>query len=128
MAEHVAAPKMYVLIFVTLLVLTGLTTAVAYINLDAMFGLKNFPLNTIVALAIAICKASLVGLFFMHLRWSSHLMRLVVVCAVFWLAILITLTSADFFTRNWIKLPQPWQSSVTYQPSSGNVIPSRSHP
>ncbi len=124
MSEHVASPKMYVVIFLSLIGLTALTTAVAYVNLDAMLGLKNLPLNTIVALVIAICKASLVGLFFMHLRWSSNVMRLVVVCAVFWLAILITLTGADFFTRNWIPIPRPWQASVTYQRSSGIVIPS----
>jgi cytochrome c oxidase subunit 4 len=128
MSEHVASPKLYIFIFVTLLALTGLTTAIAYINLDAMFGLKNLPLNTIVALAIAICKATLVGLFFMHLRWSSNVMRLVVACAVFWMGILITLTAADFFTRNWTPIPRPWQASVTVQQPSGIVIPHRSLP
>ncbi len=123
MSEHVASPKMYVIIFLTLLALTALTTAVAYVDLDAIFGLKNFPLNTIVALLIAVCKASLVALFFMHLRWSSNVMRLVAVCAVFWLAILIVLTGADFFTRNWTPIPRPWQASITVQPNSGIVIP-----
>ncbi len=104
MAEHIAPKKLYFLIFLILGILTGVTTAVAYVDL-------GHPWNTVVALIIAGCKASLVGLFFMHLRWSSPLMRLVCVAALFWLAILITLTLSDEFTRDWTLKPQGWETS-----------------
>ena len=57
------------------------------------------PWNTVVALVIACCKATLVVLFFMHLRWSPPLDRVVLLSALLWLAILISLTTTDFFSR-----------------------------
>src|SRR6266567_8487950 len=91
---------MYVLVFVSLILLTALTTAVAYVNLG--------PFNTVVALLIAMVKASLVGLFFMHLKWSSHLARLAALAALFWLAILIALSLSDYLTRNSPPPPASW--------------------
>jgi cytochrome c oxidase subunit 4 len=109
MYAHVVPKKIYFLIFASLLALTTLTTGVAYINLGVW--------NTIVALIIAVCKATLVALFFMHLRWSPRLMRAVLLSALLWLAILIGLTTADFFTRNWTPVPQSWDSSFLRLPS-----------
>ena len=65
MAEHVASLKNYLLIFATLMILTGVTIAVAFVDLGF--------LNTVVALSIASFKATLVVLYFMHLRHSSSL-------------------------------------------------------
>ena len=96
MAGHIVPKKIYFMVFGSLLVLTALTTAAAYVDLDSLLGLKAIPLNTIVALLIAICKASLVVLFFMHVKYSSSLSRLAAVAGIFWLAILITLTLSDF--------------------------------
>jgi len=70
MPGHVVATKTYYLVFATLICLTALTTGAALINLG--------PWNTVVALAIAVCKATLVVLFFMHVKYSSHLVRLAV--------------------------------------------------
>jgi len=75
-------------------VLTAVTVGVARMDLGA--------LNTIVALGIAVTKAALVILFFMHVRWQSRLIWLVVAAGVFWLAILIVLTMADVATRGWL--------------------------
>ena len=105
MSEHIAPKKLYYFVFFSLLILTLVTWQIAYIDLGRW--------NTVVALVIAVTKAALVGAFFMHLRWSASMVRLVVFAAVFWLAIMITLTVGDFFTRNDVSHVQPWQSSAT---------------
>ncbi len=102
MPEHIAARKTYFLIFALLIGGTALTTGVAYVDLG--------PFNTVVALLIAMVKASLVGLFFMHLKWSGHLARLAAIAALFWLAILIALSLADYLTRNSPPPPKGWQA------------------
>lgn len=91
--EHVVPVPVYVAIFGVLLVLTATTTAVAFVDLG--------PWNTVVALGIAVVKATLVALFFMHLKYSPLLNRTVVFGGLFWLAILIGLTLTDFATRGW---------------------------
>ena len=58
--------RTYALVFLALLVLTGLTTAIAFLDLGG-------SINTMVALAIAVCKALLVILYFMHVRYSDKL-------------------------------------------------------
>lgn len=105
MSEHIASRKIYYLVFVSLLILTLLTWRIAYIDLG--------PWNTVVALLIAVCKAGLVATFFMHLRWSASVMRLVLFAAIFWLAILITLTVGDVLSRSTVRKPQQWQASAT---------------
>lgn len=105
MSEHIASRRIYFVVFGSLLVLTLLTWRIAYIDLG--------PWNVVVALFIAVFKASLVATFFMHLRWSASMMRLVLFAALFWLSILITLTLGDVFTRYTVSQPQPWQTSIT---------------
>ena len=93
-SEHVVPVPVYVGIFVALLVLTATTTAIAFVDLG--------PWNTVVALGIAVVKASLVVLFFMHLKYSPLLNRTVLLGGLFWLAIMIGLTMTDFATRGWL--------------------------
>ena len=104
MSGHVVPKKLYILVFTALIVLTGLTTGVAFINLGKW--------NTVAALVIAVCKASLVVLFFMHLRWSSNLLRIVVASSLLWLAILVGLTISDVFTRDWTPVPSSWEAQI----------------
>ena len=104
MPGHVVPKKLYLLVFAALILFTGLTTGVAFVNLGKW--------NTVVALAIAVCKASLVALFFMHLRWSSGLVRMVLVSACMWFAILVALTLSDEFTRQWTPVPSSWEAQV----------------
>ncbi len=114
MAGHILPRRIYFTVFTILLALTGLTTLAAYVDLDAMMGSKVIPWNTIVALAIALCKATLVVLFFMHAKYSSNLTRLAAVAGLFWLAILIVLTLSDYKTRN-TNIPHPpasWETSA----------------
>jgi cytochrome c oxidase subunit 4 len=94
--EHIVARKTYILVFAALIVLTLTTVGAATIDLG--------PLNTVVALVIAMIKASLVILFFMHVRYSKPLIGLVVLGSVLWLAILIVLTLSDFMSRHWTQL------------------------
>ncbi len=95
--SHIENKRLYFTIWAILLCFTALTTGIAYIDLG------NF--NTIVALAIAVCKAALVVLFFMHLRHSEGLVRVVVVGAFFWLLILIVISISDFATRGLVRNP-----------------------
>lgn len=104
MSQHVVAKKTYFLVFAGLVVLTVVTAVVATLDLG--------PLNIVVALVIAMCKATLVMLFFMHLRWSNRLVHIVAVASLFWLAILISLTLSDYRTRHWTPSPEQWDSST----------------
>jgi len=97
MPEHADSFKTYTLVFVTLLLLTGATTVVATIDLG--------PLNVVMALVIATVKMLLVALFFMHLRHSSILTKVVVGGGMLWLGILLVLSLSDFITRGWLPVP-----------------------
>ena len=94
---HIASVRLYVVVFVALLILTGLTVVVAYFDL----GLLNTP----VALAVAVIKASLVVLFFMGVRHNTPLTKVVVVSGFLWLFILFGLTMGDYLTRPWLGVP-----------------------
>ncbi len=95
MSGHVAPKSLYYTVFGALLLGTFLTVVAARIDLGAM--------NNVVMLAIAITKASLVVLFFMHARWSTRLTWLVIASGLFWLLILFTLTMNDYLTRGWVE-------------------------
>lgn len=94
MAHATSASPPYVQVFIALLGLTALTIGIAFIDLG--------PFNTFMALAIAITKALLVVLIFMHVRDSSALTWLVVGGGCFWLILLIVLTMSDYLTRGWL--------------------------
>ena len=97
MSGHVSPIKVYIGIFLTLMALTAITVFVAYINLG--------QLNKIVALGIASFKATLVVLYFMHVKYASRMTKLVVVSGLFFLGILLTLTMADYGSREWVNPP-----------------------
>jgi len=94
MSEHILDTKVYVKIFGLLIGLTAVTVIAAFIDLG--------PFNTPVALLIAIIKAAFVLLFFMHLKFSSHLNKLIAGAGLLWLIILIGFTMSDFLTRAWL--------------------------
>jgi cytochrome c oxidase subunit 4 len=91
-SEHIVSPKVYIGIFLSLMVLTAATVAAAYVNLGAF--------NIVIALAIASLKATLVVLYFMHARYSPNRTHMVIIAAVFWLAIMLALTLSDYVTRD----------------------------
>ena len=94
---HIDSTGTYVKILLVLLALTGITTAVARVDLGAF--------SVVVALSIAVVKMLLVALFFMHVRHSTKLTKLVVVSGLLWLGIMITFTLADIWTRGLIGTP-----------------------
>ncbi len=104
MAHHVLPQKIYIFIFITLLLLTGVTVEVAFFN----FGW----LNLYIALTIATTKATLVLLYFMHLRYSERINMVFIGAGVFWLLIMIALTLSDIFTRGWEPNPEGWSSLI----------------
>jgi cytochrome c oxidase subunit 4 len=94
---HIDAVGTYVKILLALLVATAVTTWVAGIDLGAF--------SVVVALSIATVKMLLVALFFMHIRHSTKLTKLVVAGGLMWLAILLLLTMTDFATRGILGVP-----------------------
>jgi len=97
MSEHIVPVRIYITIFLVLLVGTALTVAAAFVD---------FPwrLNTVVALTIATIKATFVVLYFMHVRYSSRLIWVIMAAALFWMAILFAFTFSDYLTRDWISI------------------------
>jgi cytochrome c oxidase subunit 4 len=91
--DHILPTRVYYTIFGILMLCTYLTVQIAFFDLG--------PLNTIAALVIAVFKATLVVLFFMHVKYSTRLTWAVVLGALFWVGILLTLTLGDYLTRGW---------------------------
>jgi|SRR3954469_19589341 cytochrome c oxidase subunit IV len=94
MAPHILPKRVYYTIFAILLLCTYLTVQIAFFDLG--------PLNTVAALGIATFKATIVVLFFMHVKYSSRLTWAVVLGSIFWLGIMLALTLSDYLTRSWL--------------------------
>ena len=90
---HVVSWRVYLAVFAALCVLTGVTVLVT--------GFDFGPLNLIVALGVAVTKASLVVLYFMHARYSHRLTGVVIAASIAFLAILVFLTLTDYLSRPW---------------------------
>jgi cytochrome c oxidase subunit IV len=90
-SEHIVPPGTYIVIILTLMVLTAATVIAAFINLG--------PFNIVVALGIATVKATLVVLFFMHAKYSPKRTKLVIIAGIFWLMIMLFMTMSDYASR-----------------------------
>jgi cytochrome c oxidase subunit 4 len=95
-ASSGATPKAYFAVFAALMLMTALTVWASFLHLGVW--------NTPIALTIAVTKALLVALIFMHLRHSPRLTLFVVAASVLWLAILIVITASDYVTRSWLPI------------------------
>ena len=95
MSEHIVSRKVYITIFLTLMVGTAVTVLAAFQDFPG-------PLNVVIALTIAVVKATLVVLYFMHVRYSARLIWVIVASALFWMGILFALTFSDYWTRGWL--------------------------
>jgi cytochrome c oxidase subunit IV len=126
MSGHVSPKSMYYGIFGALMVLTGVTVGAAFVNLGAL----NFP----VAISIAITKATLVILFFMHVKYSSRLTKMIVGTSFFFLFILFGLTMTDYLSRGWYASPRGTAGAGTQvgisttAPERNRVEPARPAP
>ena len=93
MSEHILPTRVYYTIFGILMLCTYLTVQIAYMDLG--------PLNAIAALGIATFKATIVVLYFMHVKYSTRLTWAVVLGSLFWLGIMLSITMSDYLTRVW---------------------------
>jgi len=90
---HIVPPRIYIIVGTTLLIFTAITVWASYLELGVF--------NPVIALFIACLKATIVVLFFMHVKYSSKLTKLTVGAGLFTFLTLIAMTLADYFTRAW---------------------------
>ena len=93
MSEHIVPRKVYFVVFGALMVGTALTVLAAQVDFKFM--------NDVVAMTIAVTKMTLVLLYFMHVRYSSRLIWVIVAASFFWLIVMIALAMADYGSRTW---------------------------
>jgi cytochrome c oxidase subunit 4 len=106
MSEHHVVPvKTYLAVFGALMVFTAITVVVAFFDLGV--------LNNVVMLGIAITKATLVVMYFMHVRYSTRLIPLVAAGGFFWLLIMFGITMSDYLSRGWLGAGAPWPTPWT---------------
>lgn len=96
MSHHVVSPRTYLIVFAALMVLMVLTVAVTQLE-----QLQHGLIANVVALSIAVAKAVLIIMFFMHVKYSSHLTKLFAVAGFVWLLILFAFSLSDYKTRQW---------------------------
>jgi cytochrome c oxidase subunit IV len=97
-SQHIVSAKLYWLIWFALIVGTVVTALVATVDLGTFHGID---FNTVVALFIATCKASVVVLIFMHVKYTSEKMtKAILISAVFWLILLLMLSLTDYSSRH----------------------------
>jgi cytochrome c oxidase subunit IV len=99
-AGHVIPKKTYYAVFAALMVLLAATVGVAFVHLGEW--------NVVAAMTIAVAKAVLIILYFMHVRYSSHVTWMFVGAGFFWLGILLVLSMSDYLTRAWLPAPTGW--------------------
>lgn len=98
--HHVVPLKIYFAVFGALMVFTAITVGAAYVDMGA--------LNNVVMLAIAVIKATLVVLFFMHVKYSTRLIPLVVAGGIFFLLVMFGITMSDYVSRGLLGAGLPW--------------------
>ena len=110
MSQHIIPIRVNFLIFATLMALLALTVVVSSFDLGAI----EIP----IALSIAVTKAILIMMYFMHLRFSTRLTWLFAASSSLWLAILIAFLLSDFLSRTWLSpivtANGPRQAAVSY--------------
>lgn len=105
-SHHIIEPYVYYRVFAILVVLFIATVAVAFFDLSKMLNWP--PANLVVALAIAMCKAAVIVMYFMHVKYASRLTQVFAVSAMLWLMLMFAFTFADYFTRSWSPQPGSW--------------------
>jgi cytochrome c oxidase subunit IV len=108
-AHHIVPLSVYYRVFAALMVLLVITLFAAYFDLAYIWG----PLNIVIAMTIAVVKAVLIVLYFMHVRYSSKITWFFAGASVIWLIILFTFALCDYFSRGW--MPGPWQLTIPMQ-------------
>ena len=96
-SEHAAPVRHYFYVYIALMVLLAATVGAAFINIE--------PFNFGLTMLIAVAKAAMILLIFMHVRYSERLVWVFSCAAFLWLALLIALSLNDYFTRGWLNIP-----------------------
>lgn len=126
--EHIVSPAIYVAVLITLMILLALTLIAAFVDLDkAIAGAHHSGTaywNMAVAVLIAICKAFLIILFFMHVKYGSRLTWAFAAAGFVWLGIMITLSMSDYITRDY---PTGSPTSPPSYPSASSERPQPRH-
>jgi cytochrome c oxidase subunit 4 len=91
--HHVVGPMAYLGVYVSLILLTLITVGAAYIEMGIF--------NPIVAVGIACIKGTIVVLLFMHLKYSSRLIKFTCAAGFFTFCVLIVMCLSDYLTRAW---------------------------
>ena len=117
-AVETITPRTYQHIFFALMILLGLTVVVSLVPFHRWHAAW---VGVVVAMSIAIIKAVMVVLYFMHVKVSSRLTKIFVIAGVFWLGILVALTLSDYLTRDWLPYSKDWipQRVVAENPAVG---------
>ena len=98
--QHDASIRPYIFVWLALTALTVITVVVAEIELGEW--------NIVLAMTIAIIKALLVVLYFMHVKHATSLTKLFVGAGLLWMLILFSLTLGDYFSRGWLSPGRWW--------------------
>ncbi len=98
--HHISPVTLYYKIFGLLMILTVITVAIARVDLGFM--------NIVMAVTIATLKATVVALFFMHLKYSAKVTWVAAAAGAIWLCVMLALTLADVLSRTWIPTPEAW--------------------
>ncbi len=110
MSEHHVMPiRVYLTIITLLMILTVVTVWVAFLD----FGF----LNTVIAVGIAVVKALLVVMYFMHLKYAAPVTRLFAGAGAVFFVILIALTLSDYRSRDWFPAPAAWEQHQEAPPA-----------
>lgn len=104
--HHIIEPYVYYRVFGVLMFLFIATVGVAFFDLSEH--LHWAPANIVVAMIIAVAKAAVIIMYFMHIKFSSRLTQTFAMAAVVWLIIMFVFTFADYFSRGWIPQPGSW--------------------
>jgi cytochrome c oxidase subunit 4 len=113
---HIIPVRTYMVIWAVLMGLLVLTVSAAFVK---AFG----HLAIVVAMVIAVVKAALVVLYFMHVRYSSRLTQIFVTATLVWLAILFALSFSDYFTRSWMTMSEGWNQQAQTPPVEAPSAP-----
>ena len=120
--DHVVSPWLYVTVLLGLMLLLALTLTAAFFDFDRRFGISYASMT--IAVLIAIIKAVLIILFFMHVKYASRVTWAFASAAFLWLGIMMTLSLSDYFTRNY---PAGTPMSSPEAPSPQEIRPAPRH-
>ena len=104
--HHIIEPMVYYRVFAILFVLFVLTVLVAFFDVSHLSGWP--PANIVIALIIAVIKAAVIVLYFMHVKYGSRLTQIFAAAGLVWLSLLFIFAFADYFTRDWLPQPGSW--------------------